>query len=216
MACRHAGWFVRWFRRGRKAVRFRIGDQLKVVPPKKAFKAITTPGFSARTSRRPCRPPPEKHGHKSPMSPLTRRIKTNEAETELQLSATRQRPKHHGCFHLHARQHRHDDGQESRHRRPDDALSIRHDAWQRRRRLGRCPQRSPRGRDYPDAADSTDRVSFTFNRQGEPTTKTDQNGTVHEYARDRFARPTSDTITTLGAGVNGTVFASTRPTKSAA
>ena len=62
------------------------------------------------------------------------------------------------------------------------------------------------GEIHPDAADSTDRVSFTFNRQGEPTTKTDQNGTVHEYARDRFARPTSDTITTLGAGVDGTVL----------
>ena len=59
---------------------------------------------------------------------------------------------------------------------------------------------------YPDAADSTDCVSFTFNRQGEPDTKTDQNGTVHEYARDRFARPTSDTITALGVGVDDTVL----------
>ncbi|MFZ5832820.1 MAG: hypothetical protein ACOY3P_22265 [Planctomycetota bacterium] len=50
-----------------------------------------------------------------------------------------------------------------------------------------------------------DRVEYTYNRLGEVIEKKDQNGTVHQYARDGRGRPTADKITTLGAGVDGAV-----------
>ena len=41
---------------------------------------------------------------------------------------------------------------------------------------------------YPDSVDSDDRIKFTYNRQGEVTTKTDQNGTVHSHDFDKLGR----------------------------
>ena len=58
---------------------------------------------------------------------------------------------------------------------------------------------------YPDSQDMYDVVSQTYNRQGQPTTKQDQNGTVHAYSYDLLGRRTSDSITTLAAGVDPSV-----------
>jgi RHS repeat-associated protein len=55
---------------------------------------------------------------------------------------------------------------------------------------------------YPDSVDSTDRVTYTYNRQGQQVTKTDQNGTVHTYSYDSLGRQLSDAITTVGTGVD--------------
>ena len=59
---------------------------------------------------------------------------------------------------------------------------------------------------YPDSADSTDRVTYAYNRQGQPITKTDQNGTVHSYQYDALARPVSDAVTTLADGLDDAVL----------
>jgi YD repeat-containing protein len=58
---------------------------------------------------------------------------------------------------------------------------------------------------YPDAADSSDRVKYSYNRQGQRTRMTDQNGSVHEYEYDLLGRQTADKVTTLGDGVDGAV-----------
>ncbi|HEY1603571.1 MAG TPA: hypothetical protein VGG64_28480, partial [Pirellulales bacterium] len=58
---------------------------------------------------------------------------------------------------------------------------------------------------YPDAADTNDRVTQAYNRQGQLTGMTDQNGTVHEYLYDLLGRQTDDVITALGAGVDVTM-----------
>ena len=58
---------------------------------------------------------------------------------------------------------------------------------------------------YPDAADSADRISFAWNRQGQRTRMTDQNGTVHEYEYDLLGRPTADKVPALGSGVDAAV-----------
>ncbi|OYV85523.1 MAG: hypothetical protein B7Z73_13415, partial [Planctomycetia bacterium 21-64-5] len=49
-------------------------------------------------------------------------------------------------------------------------------------------------------------VRYLVNRQGERKQLTDQNSTVHAYSRDLLARPTYDSITTLGTGVDGSVL----------
>jgi RHS repeat-associated protein len=59
---------------------------------------------------------------------------------------------------------------------------------------------------YPDSVGGSDQVSFTYNRQDEVTTVTDQNGTVHSYNYDLLGRRTQDRVTTLGAGVDGAVL----------
>jgi RHS repeat-associated protein len=59
---------------------------------------------------------------------------------------------------------------------------------------------------YPDATDSADRVTFTYNRQAQRTTKTDQNGSVHGYSYDLLGRPTSDAITVLATNIDDTVL----------
>jgi RHS repeat-associated protein len=59
---------------------------------------------------------------------------------------------------------------------------------------------------YPDSVGGSDQVSFTYNRQGEVTRVTDQNGTVHSYSYDLLGRRTQDRVTTLGAGVDGAVL----------
>jgi RHS repeat-associated protein len=46
---------------------------------------------------------------------------------------------------------------------------------------------------------------FTYNALGQVLTFTDRNGNVHTYTYDVLGRETSDTITTLGSGVDGSV-----------
>lgn len=58
---------------------------------------------------------------------------------------------------------------------------------------------------YPDSASGSDVVAYTYNRQGQQTTLTDQNGTVHTYEFDLLGRMTHDRVTTLGTGVDGAV-----------
>ncbi len=58
---------------------------------------------------------------------------------------------------------------------------------------------------YPDAADALDNVTYTYNRQGQRTSKTDQNGSVHAYSYDVLGRQTADSITTLAASVDSSV-----------
>ncbi|MGH7134882.1 MAG: hypothetical protein ACREHD_04030, partial [Pirellulales bacterium] len=49
-------------------------------------------------------------------------------------------------------------------------------------------------------------VGYLVNRQSERKQLTDQNGTVHAYGLDLLARQIYDSITTLGAGVDGSVL----------
>ena len=57
-----------------------------------------------------------------------------------------------------------------------------------------------------DGSDATyDRVEYRYNRLGQQTHATDQNGTVHEYAFDGLGRQTADRVTTVGPGIDGSV-----------
>ncbi len=58
---------------------------------------------------------------------------------------------------------------------------------------------------YPDSVDSSDVILFSYNRQQQTTTVTDQGGTVHTYDYDKLGRQTQDRITTLGTGVDGAI-----------
>jgi RHS repeat-associated protein len=58
---------------------------------------------------------------------------------------------------------------------------------------------------YPDSTGSSDRVSYSYNRQGQRIQMQDQNGSVHEYEYDSLGRQTADKVATLGAGVDGAV-----------
>ena len=58
---------------------------------------------------------------------------------------------------------------------------------------------------YPDSSGGSDRIALTYNRQAQPTTRTDQRGCVHAYIYDGLARLTSDCVTTLGTNVDGAV-----------
>ncbi|WP_020476098.1 MBG domain-containing protein [Zavarzinella formosa] len=62
---------------------------------------------------------------------------------------------------------------------------------------------------YPDAttgnASAGDVESTTVNNLGQTLTQTDRNGTKHTYAYDVLGRQISDTVTTLGSGVDGAV-----------
>src|SRR5262249_35160610 len=46
---------------------------------------------------------------------------------------------------------------------------------------------------------------YTYDALGELTTRTDRNGTTHTYIYDVLGRATSDNVTALGAGVDGSV-----------
>ena len=61
------------------------------------------------------------------------------------------------------------------------------------------------GEIYPDSIDSTDRITYTYNRQGQRITMQDQNGSMHAYDYDKLGRQTQDRVITLGTGVDGTV-----------
>lgn len=61
---------------------------------------------------------------------------------------------------------------------------------------------------YPDVnADGAtgDVESFTYNALGETASKSDRNGSIHEYTYDVLGRLLSDEVTTLGTGVDGYV-----------
>ena len=62
---------------------------------------------------------------------------------------------------------------------------------------------------YPDPStgepSATDRDIYTVNALGERLTYTDRAGTTHTYTYDVVGRRISDTVTTLGTGVNGAV-----------
>ncbi|TWT55980.1 tRNA3(Ser)-specific nuclease WapA precursor [Allorhodopirellula solitaria] len=58
---------------------------------------------------------------------------------------------------------------------------------------------------YPDSTGTSDSVSYTYNRQSQRTSLTDQNGTTRQYDFDALGRQTQDRVTTLGAGVDGTI-----------
>jgi RHS repeat-associated protein len=62
---------------------------------------------------------------------------------------------------------------------------------------------------YPDTSTgnpaSSEKDQFTYNALGQTLTKTDRNGTVHTYAYDILGRIVSDTVSTLGSGVDGGV-----------
>jgi RHS repeat-associated protein len=52
---------------------------------------------------------------------------------------------------------------------------------------------------------SSEQDTYTYNALGQVLTMTDRNGNVHTYSYDVLGRQTSDAITTLGAGVDGSV-----------
>jgi RHS repeat-associated protein len=62
---------------------------------------------------------------------------------------------------------------------------------------------------YPDPttgnASNSQHESYTANALGQLMTKTDRNGNVHSYVHDVLGRQTSDQVTTLGSGVDGSV-----------
>jgi YD repeat-containing protein len=58
---------------------------------------------------------------------------------------------------------------------------------------------------YPDTANGGDQIAFTYNRQGQIITKTDQLGTQHTYDYDLLGRQVQDRVTAVGAGVNDDV-----------
>ena len=47
--------------------------------------------------------------------------------------------------------------------------------------------------------------TYTYNALGQVTSMTDRNGNTHQYTYDVLGRQISDTVTTLGSGVNGSV-----------
>lgn len=59
---------------------------------------------------------------------------------------------------------------------------------------------------YPDSTGGSDRVAYSYNRQRQRTSLTDQRGCVHQYSYDLLGRIIHDRVTTLGSGVEGTVL----------
>ena len=59
---------------------------------------------------------------------------------------------------------------------------------------------------YPDSVSSSDVVAYTYNRQGQRTSLTDQRGCVHEFDYDALGRQIHDRVTTPGTGVDTTVL----------
>ena len=58
----------------------------------------------------------------------------------------------------------------------------------------------------PDSSGGSDQVAYTYNRLGQATSITDQNGTVRSTTYDGLGRPTANRITTLGSGADGSVL----------
>ncbi|MES2659495.1 MAG: RHS repeat-associated core domain-containing protein [Verrucomicrobiota bacterium] len=51
----------------------------------------------------------------------------------------------------------------------------------------------------------SDRIEYTYNRLGQITSSTDQNGTIHDYEYDARGRLVVDRVPALGSGLDGTV-----------
>lgn len=62
-----------------------------------------------------------------------------------------------------------------------------------------------RAETYADSVGGSDQILYSYNRQNEVTSTTDQSGTVHLFERDKLGRVIHDRITVLGTGVDGTV-----------
>jgi RHS repeat-associated protein len=67
---------------------------------------------------------------------------------------------------------------------------------------------------YPDSTDTnssgTDQVKNTYYLDENIKTQTDQNGSVRTFSYDSYRRPITDSVTTLGNGVDGTIRKITR------
>jgi hypothetical protein len=61
------------------------------------------------------------------------------------------------------------------------------------------------GGSSPAVAVATQQVTYTVNALGDNKTLTDRNGSVHTFTFDVLGRQISDTVTTLGNGVDGGV-----------
>ncbi len=59
---------------------------------------------------------------------------------------------------------------------------------------------------YSDSVGGSDRVAYAYNRQAQPASLSDQNGTVHSFNYDKLGRRTDDRITALGTGVDNAVL----------
>ena len=59
---------------------------------------------------------------------------------------------------------------------------------------------------YPDSVSGSDVVSYTYNRQGQQATITDQRGTVRTPLYDKLGRLTDDCVTTVGSSTDNTVL----------
>ncbi len=57
-----------------------------------------------------------------------------------------------------------------------------------------------------DSVGGSDQIAYTYNRQGEVSSTTDQMGTFHEIDYDLLGRRAQDRVTTLGSGVDGAVL----------
>ena len=63
--------------------------------------------------------------------------------------------------------------------------------------------------EYPDPTtgepSTGQEETYTYNALGQVTSMTDRNGNTHQYTYDVLGRQISDTVTTLGSGVDGSV-----------
>jgi YD repeat-containing protein len=68
----------------------------------------------------------------------------------------------------------------------------------------------PESADRPLSANGSNapyaQLLYAYNRQGQKTTFTDADGTVHDYAYDRLGRSLADAVTTLGSGLDHSVL----------
>ena len=58
---------------------------------------------------------------------------------------------------------------------------------------------------YPDSTSGSDQVVYAYNRLGQVTQQTAQNGTVRQFDYDLLGRLQDDMATTLGTGVDATI-----------
>jgi RHS repeat-associated protein len=60
--------------------------------------------------------------------------------------------------------------------------------------------------DYPDSTSSSDRKTFTYNRQGQQKSITDQRGTQRSFIYDGLGRLTDDCVTLIGSATDSLVL----------